>query len=113
MSKQVTIKDIVQRINSSWRKTTDGVLDTAKLCWEAKQLFEDATERKLLIEQLQFDQSTFSKLATIGERLELYDEPIRPALPGNSSIVSEIARLDDAVVEKALTEPVVRPARPR
>ena len=67
MSKQLPTKDLVQRINTSWRKTTDGVLETALLCHKANGAFHSPADRRHLVEQLHFDQSTVSKLFTSPE----------------------------------------------
>ena len=37
MAVQVTIQDYAKAINSSWHKTTDSVLETARLCAEAEK----------------------------------------------------------------------------
>ena len=36
MSSDVTLNDLAERINSSWQRTTQSVLETARLCAEAR-----------------------------------------------------------------------------
>ena len=68
MSNDVT--KFADAINKSWRKTTDNVLETAKLCADADARLE-TKEKKKLIKDLDFNDSTFSKLVTIGSRAQL------------------------------------------
>ena len=69
MAVQVTIQDYAKAINSSWRKTTDSVLETARLCAEAdKKLPTD--QKNKLVRDLDFNKATFSKLAKMARSLD-------------------------------------------
>jgi hypothetical protein len=62
MASQGTIQEYAKAINSSWHKTTDSVLETARLCAEANKKF-GAEPRKELIKELDFSSAAFSKLS--------------------------------------------------
>ena len=94
MAIQSTIQDYAKAINSSWRKTTDSVLETAKLCAEAdKKLPLD--QKNKLFKDLDFNKTTFSKLAKIGLQPQLQTDAVRSLLPPNYSVVYEVAKLPD------------------
>ena len=57
-----TIQDRAKAINASWHKTTDSVLETARLCADAEQKLRPADKNKLF-KELDFNKATFSKLA--------------------------------------------------
>ena len=70
MAVQVTIQDYAKAINSSWHKTTDSVMETARLCAEAeKKLTTD--QKNKLFRDLDFNKATFDKLAKIGSQPQL------------------------------------------
>src|SRR6185437_2062374 len=57
-----TIQDRAKAINTSWHRTTDTVLETARLCADAEQKLRPADKNKLF-KELDFNKATFSKLA--------------------------------------------------
>lgn len=61
------VKEYAKSINGSWRKSTDSVIETAKLCAEADKKLK-ASEKTKLFEVLTFNKATFSKLPKIGLR---------------------------------------------
>ena len=68
MPNDVTIQKYTDSINKSWRKTTQSVLETAKLCAEAQNNLND-DERKKLIEDLDFDKATSASSRRSGHTL--------------------------------------------
>ena len=92
MASQGTIQEYAKAINSSWHKTTDSVLETARLCAEANKKF-GAEPRKKLIKELDFSSAAFSKLVKIGSQPQLQTDPVKSLLPPNYSIVYEVAKL--------------------
>jgi hypothetical protein len=59
------VKGYANAINDSWRKSTESVIETARLCAEADKKLKGADKNKLFI-VLTFNKATFSKLAKIG-----------------------------------------------
>ena len=86
MSDDVIIQKLAETINKVWRKTTEGVLDVARLCADAEDRL-GADEKKKLHAELDFDKATFSKLAKIGSHRQLQKEPVKKLLPPNYTIV--------------------------
>ena len=112
MAVQVTIQDYAKAINSSWRKTTDSVLETARLCAEAdKKLPTD--QKNKLVRDLDFNKATFSKLAKIGSQPRLQTESVKSLLPPNYTIVYEVAKLPESDLQVAIKEGVITPKMSR
>ena len=93
MASQGTIQEYAKAINSSWHKTTESVLETARLCAEANKKFAAAEPKKELIKKLDFSSATFSKLVTIGHDPRLQEASVKALLPPNYSIVYRVAKL--------------------
>jgi hypothetical protein len=112
MASQGTIQDYAKAINSSWRKTTDSVLETAKLCAEAdKNLPPD--QKNKLFDHLDFTKATFSKLVKIGSQPRLQTDAVRSLLPPNYTIVYEVAKLRESDLQVAIKEGVITPKMSR
>ena len=108
----VLLKTCAEEINRSWRKTTDSVLETAKLCSETKEKLSDGELNKLK-KQLEFSAATFSKLVKIGSNAILQKDPVKALLPPSYSIVYEVAKLKDADLQVAVKEGVINPGMSR
>ena len=105
------IQDYAKAINLSWRKTTDSVLETARLCAEAdKNLPHDKSK---FFKELEFSKAAFSKLVKIGSHPQLQSEPVKSLLPPNYSIVYEVAKLPDDDLRVALKEGIISPRMTR
>jgi hypothetical protein len=108
MAVQETIQDRAAAINASWHKTTDGVLETARLCAEADHKLR-AAEKSKFFEQLDFNKATFSKLSKIGSQHHLEEDDIRHYLPPNYTVVYEIAKLSEKDLKLAIKDGVITP----
>lgn len=106
MSTDASIQGLAKAINASWRKTTENVLDTAKLCADANGKLK-VDEKKKLIALLDCGAATFSKLAKIGERQELQSDKIKSLLPPSYSIVYEVAKLPTAELNAAVEKGII------
>ena len=53
------------RIVNSWRHAADGMMEVARLCWEASQLL-NPSEKKQLIKRLPFKESTLASSSRLG-----------------------------------------------
>lgn len=102
------IKGYANSINDSWRKSTDSVIDTARLCAEADKKLKTADQSKLF-PVLVFNKSTFSKLAKIGSNEQLLSKDLRPSLPPSYSILYELAKLPEEDLKLAIKERVINP----
>jgi hypothetical protein len=106
------LKKCAEEINKSWRKTTDSVLETAKLCAETSKKLNDGEMHKLK-GQLEFQASTFSKLVKIGSNALLQKDPVKTLLPPSYSIVYEVAKLKEADLQVAIKDGVINPGMSR
>jgi hypothetical protein len=106
MSNEAKLQALANEINASWRKTTDQVLSTAKLCAEANEKLK-VDEKKKLVALLDCGSATFSKLAKIGARPELQSDPIKSLLPPNYTIVYEVAKLPRADLNAAVEKGII------
>jgi hypothetical protein len=112
MSSDMTLSTLAERINASWHKSTEGVLETGRLCAEAKEKLSDK-ELEELKEQLTFSPPMFAKLAKIGATEKLYREEVSERLPPHFSIVYQIACLKENEREKAITQGIISPGMTR
>jgi hypothetical protein len=111
MAIESTVQDYAKAINSSWRKTTDSVLETARLCAEAdKNLPRDKSK---FFKELEFSKAAFSKLVKIGSHPQLQSEPVKSLLPPNYSIVYEVAKLPDDDLRVAVKDGIITPRMTR
>lgn len=106
------LKKCAEEINKSWRKTTDSVLETAKLCAETKDKLNDGEMNKLK-KKLEFSAATFSKLVKIGSNAQLQKDPVKTLLPPSYSIVYEVAKLKEADLQIAIKDGVINPGMSR
>ncbi len=112
MSKSTKIEDFAKDINSSWRKTTDSILETARLCTKANgQLTKDG--RKQLVQLLSFSPSVFSKLVKIGEHALLHQDQVKSLLPPNYTIMYALSQLSDAELQAAVDAGAISPVMSR
>ena len=100
--------DYAKAINSSWHKTTDSVLETARLCAEAEKKLSTDQKNKLF-KDLDFNKATFSKLAKIGSQPRLQTEAVKSLLPPNYTIVYEVAKLPESDLQVAIKEGIISP----
>ena len=112
MSEDAMIQKLAETINKVWRKTTEGVLDVARLCADAEERL-GADEKKKLHAELDFDKATFSKLVKIGSHPQLRKEPVKQLLPPNYTVVYKVALLPEAELALAIKEGVINPGMTR
>ena len=108
MAVQDTVASYVKAINASWHKSTDSILETAKVCADAeKKLSKD--EKTKLFKDLVFSKATFSKLAKVGSEGRLLNEDVKPLLPPNYSILYAIAKLSEKDLRQAIKDGIISP----
>jgi len=108
MAVQDTVASYVKAINASWHKSTDSILETAKVCADAeKKLSKD--EKIKLFKDLVFSKATFSKLAKVGSQARLLNEDVKPLLPPNYSILYAIAKLSEKDLRQAIKDGIINP----
>jgi len=112
MSSDVTLNTLAERINSSWQRTAQGVLETARLCADARESLSES-ELEELKTQIDFSRPTFTKLVKIGANSQLYEEQVSALLPPHFSIVYQIASMDDDQRELALDQGIISPGMSR
>ena len=112
MSEEIIIKKLAEAINKVWRKTTEGVLDVARLCADADNKL-GPEEKKKLVAELEFDKTTFSKLAKIGSHPQLQKEPVKQLLPPNYTVLYNVALLPEAELALAIKEGIINPGMTR
>jgi hypothetical protein len=109
VSKFTTHGDWSKALNLGWKRTTESMMLTARLCFLAtKKHSEDWI--KDLTNELIFSASTFSMMAQIGEQEYLYEEPISSLLPPRFTVVYEAQKRGQKVIEDGLAEGVISPA---
>jgi hypothetical protein len=96
------IQDYAKAINLSWRKTTESVLETARLCAEADKKLPHYKEK--FFKDLDFSKATFSKLVKIGSVPRLQTDPVKALLPPNYTIVYKVAMLAEPDLQVAIKE---------
>ena len=112
MSEIFLLPEYADKINASWRKTTESILETARLCADANKDLK-SKDRARLIKQLAFNAATFSKLVKIGSKYQLQQDPVKSLLPPSYSIVYEVAKLNEGDLQVAVTEGVINPGMTR
>ena len=105
---QKTVDDYAKLITDNWRKCVQSILNTARYCAEAEQLFS-GTKRADLLGKIDnyMKESTFSKLVKIGNSEHFEEERIIAHLPANYTIIYEVAQLTRAQLEEAIRERVL------
>lgn len=99
-------------IAECWHKTTDTILQVARLCTEASEKLS-GRERAVLIRLLPFSASTFSKLAAIGKHPRFKEEGISLLAPPNYSTMYTITKLTDAQFDTAKKRGLLGPSAKR
>jgi hypothetical protein len=108
MAVQDAVQSYVKAINTSWHKSTDSILETAKICAEAEKKL-NANEKAKLFKDLIFSKATFSKLAKVGSQTRLLSENVKPLLPPNYSILYDIAKLSERDLGQAIKDGIINP----
>jgi hypothetical protein len=108
MAVQDTVQSYVKAINTSWHKSTDSILETAKICAEAEKKL-NADDKTKLYKNLIFSKATFSKLAKVGSQSRLLSEDVKPLLPPNYSILYDIAKLPEKDLRQAIKDGIINP----
>lgn len=108
MAVQDTVQSYVKAINTSWHKSTDSILETAKICAEAEKKL-NADDKTKLYKNLIFSKATFSKLAKVGSQSRLLSEDVKPLLPPNYSILYDIAKLPEKELRQAIKDGIINP----
>jgi hypothetical protein len=96
------------RIGDGWRRATQGVMDVARVCFEASERLT-VSQKKELVQQLPFKEPTFSKLGRIGKDTRLHALKVERLLPPHYSIVYLLTKLTDDELEAAAKEGVINP----
>ncbi len=113
MTKELTpVTKYTERIQISWHKTVDSILQTGRLCAEANSSLSPS-QKKQLFARLPFGESTFSKLAKIGVQSRLQEDPVRQLLPPNFTIIYEVTQFSDEQLKSAVDEGVLSPESSR
>jgi hypothetical protein len=94
------------RIGDGWRRATQGVMDVARVCFEANERLS-ASQKKELVQQLPFKEPAFSKLGRIGKDARLHAPEVERLLPPHYSIVYLLTKLTDGELEAAVKESVI------
>ena len=105
-------KSLKTRINASYRKTSECLLETALLCAEAQRTLSKA-DLDELGDQLEMDRPTFCKVKRIGADERLYAEDVKAMLPPSFSIVYELAKLSVNKFAEALQQNRIQPGMSR
>ena len=108
MASLASIPDYAKLINASWHKTTESVLETARLCAEANNKLGTEGTKKL-IQNLDFSLATFSKLLKIGQDNRLQAPKVKSLLPPNYTIVYQVAKLSPDDLTTAVKEGIITP----
>jgi hypothetical protein len=96
------------RIGDGWRRATQGVMDVARVCFEASERLT-VSQKKELVQQLPFKEPTFSKLGRIGKDTRLHAPELERLLPPHYSIVYLLTKLADDELEAAVKEDMINP----
>src|SRR5262245_59847242 len=96
------------RIINSWRHAADGMMEVARLCFEASERLT-VSEKKHLIGRLPFKEPTFSKFLQIGKDARLHKLHARRLLPPHYTIAYPLTRLTDEQLETAVKQGVINP----
>jgi hypothetical protein len=108
MAEASPVGGYASRIGDGWRRATQGVMDVARVCFEASERLT-ANQKKELVQQLPFKAPTFSKLGRIGKDTRLHALHVEPLLPPHYSIVYLLTRLTNDELESAVKERVINP----
>ena len=101
------VEDFASRIMKCWHRTTEGILELARVCADADQQLAGPA-KQALIATLPFDRATFSKLVRIGNDPRLATIALR--LPQSFSTLYELSKFDDIQFAAAIKSGAVHPA---
>jgi len=101
------VTEWANEINTAWHKSIENIFKVARLCAEASEQLEKP-DKDALLEALQFDKSTFSKLVKIGNNPDLQE--FGEHLPPNYSVIYEVSGLDRKALKTAITKGAIHPA---
>lgn len=104
------VEDYRLLISAAWQKAVPSILETAVLCRDAAYWLTPGELRDLK-QQLPFTNATYSKLKTMGDDKRLHR--IADQLPASWTIISDLQRLSDATLNKAVQERVITPSLQR
>lgn len=100
------LKGIAETIKENWRKSVEGILKLTKECAKARNQLTES-QKKELYKLLPFNESMFSKLASIGDDLRLRNH--QDLLPASISTLYELSQLPDERFESVLKEGLLKP----
>lgn len=100
------ISILVEKFNTFARKTAEGVLEMAKVVYQAKRLKESEFHRFCEIVGMSGSSSTVQKLIKIGEKYEFLIGHAEK-LPANWTTVYELARLTEDKIEELIDRGVI------
>jgi hypothetical protein len=101
------VEELASRIMTCWHRTTEGILELARVCANADQQLAGPAKHAL-IAKLPFDRATFSKLVKIGNDPRL--ATIAPRLPQSFSTLYELSKFADVQFDAAIKSGAVHPA---
>ncbi len=107
-----TWKDYARAICAHWRKSVDGILQTARYCSLADERLSQR-DYEALQAKLPFDNTILCKLSKIGSDTRLFDPTVRALLPASYSILYEIHHLSDEELSKAVESGALYPGAKR
>jgi hypothetical protein len=96
------------QISRAWDRAQGEMMKVARLCAEASQRLT-AKDRKALVGQLPFEQSTFSKFVQIGKWCQLKTPDVKKLLPHHYTIVYPLTGLSEEDFSAAIEERVIHP----
>ena len=106
----LAVEDYVKKITVSWRKSVSDILETARLCADARKHLQPK-ERKELQERLPFGEAAFSMYVKVGSDPWFYDKSVQAHLPPSYSSMYVIAlwpvKWREAAIESGALNPGV------
>ena len=101
-----TVDEFVQEITASYQRGVSAIIETGRLLILAKQQHPGQFHAKIKT-KLPFGERAVQKLMKIAEHKVLCDPTHVSALPASWGTLAELARIDDARLEKMLNEGTV------
>jgi hypothetical protein len=102
------VRSYVARIGDSWRRAAEGMMEVARLCFEASEQLT-VSDKRQLIQQLPFEEPAFSKFVQIGKDARLHALHARGLLPPHYTIAYLLTRLTDEQLKTAVSHKVIKP----
>ncbi len=95
-------------ILEAWFRGVPSILDTGRACWDADNAL-GPSKKKLLLKELPFSKSTFSKYVGIGATEWLHDAKVQNVLPPKFSVIYLLSNLKkdefDLLADEGLLTP--------